>query len=59
MIIIYEYNLNESFSNNISNNENEEDQYIELDNLKDKNESNFRNEKSIDDLFLKQIILII
>ena len=25
----------------------------ELDNLKDKNESNFRNEKSIDDLFLK------
>ena len=50
---IYEYNLNESFSNNISNNENEEDQYIELDNLKDKNESNFRNEKSIDDLFLK------
>ena len=53
MIIIYEYNLNESFSNNISNNENEEDQYIELDNLKDKNESNFRNEKSIDDLFLK------
>ena len=50
---IYEYNLNESFSNNISNNENEEDQYIELDNLKDKNESNFRKEKSIDDLFLK------
>ncbi len=64
MIKIYEnfeYDLNESFSNKISNNKNEEDQYIELDNPKDIKESDFRKEELIDDLISKvdNFILII